>query len=1419
MPVLQFVPLFEQLCEVVQSAHDQGIVHRDIKPSNVMVIARAGRLMPKLLDFGIAKALPAGGDPSAAHERPPVPAPAPRARDGAPGLTHQGQVLGSPAYMAPEQWLDATAAGPPADQYALALLAYEVLTGSHAFTGSLEVLEDQHHHAPLPALPASLPPALHAVLARASAKRAAQRFENLAELTGAVRNALGASAGESTTASSDGAALDDATPYPGLAAYTAADHASFVGRERDVEELIQQLDRQPIVTVIGPSGSGKTSFLAAGLVPALAAGRIELIRPGSDPLGALEAVAGLRDPARRPEAGRPTPSEDDRPAAIAAALIGRAEELAGGRGAATVVLVDQAEELFTLCAEPRDRTAFADVLVQAAASPRVRVVLALRDDFLCRVEQLPAWRRLLGRAVHVLGVPRRDDLERMIAGPARRLGYSFDDPALPREIAEQVADRPGALPLVAFTVAQLWAHRDRERRRLTRSAYDEIGGVTGALVRHADRVVDGMSAPERRQVRLVFQRLINPEGARSPIGRAELESSLGGSSPSAVVDRLLAARLIVSQEDDAGDRIEVIHESLGATWPRLAAWRREDADGSRLQEQLAVAARHWNDRARPGDLLWRGDALDELRRWFDRGDRSVTPVERAFADACIASAGRRRRARIAVLALVFAVLSAGIIGLVTANRQIADQRAAAIERLGASFEERGRVALADGDDVHAMLYLAEASRLGARGPGLDLMTSHALVSLGAGLEILGHGKAGIMLLAIGETGLFTLGTDYALSRWDRSGRETEIAHGVSYAALAGDRVVAASPQGDVFALDADGRPRWRAERAVTADPSLGLTVAASVAAGLVVAYGSTATLRELDTGHLRGELAHDHGVSAAAFARDGTRLATGDLAGVVRIWDTASAAAIATCEPHAGIVRVIAFAPDGRSVVSGGNDGEVRVCDAATGATLHRLLGHSQPVVTVDITADGSAIVSGGRDGKPRLWDARTGLLVRMLEGHRGTVMSARFAPDGERLLTLSFDGTARLWARDGTALGSLQGHAGQIFAGGWDRDGRHVITTSVDGAIRRWDPARAIKVTPQRAHSGPVTDVAISRDDRWVVTAGADGRGALWDQRSLRQVCELSHGARLTAAAVAPDGGSALTTDAAGRARLWRVPGCELIAELSPARTATFGRDGGVITADDRAVTFWTASGRALGAVPLDYAPSQLILDPAGRWLFVRGETSSVLVIDTVARAACTRLVVEDRRVNAIAADVTRVAVSDGTAIRVWRLGSWAPLGALLGHKDEVDALWFAAGGRLISASSEATLVWRRDRQLAAKLADSNRTFALAESSDGTLFATTSSDGALRLWDAASNRLLLQLPGHRLPALALQLTHDGARAISGGNDGRLVVWDLARRTRTASELMQIVRCRIPLRLEGDVALPRDLDFGDPICRSPSIDD
>ncbi|HET9893205.1 MAG TPA: serine/threonine-protein kinase [Mycobacterium sp.] len=177
----QFVPLFERIAEAVHAAHALGIVHRDLKPANIMVIDTPRGLVPKLLDLGIAKLAgdaapdwPAGSGTGHSNSR----------------LTPAGFTIGSPPYMAPEQWSDPSAVGPEADLYALGVIAYEALTGHPPYdVDTPEALATLHLHAPIPRVG---DPGVDRVIARALAKRAADRWRSALDMAAALRGEIDA---------------------------------------------------------------------------------------------------------------------------------------------------------------------------------------------------------------------------------------------------------------------------------------------------------------------------------------------------------------------------------------------------------------------------------------------------------------------------------------------------------------------------------------------------------------------------------------------------------------------------------------------------------------------------------------------------------------------------------------------------------------------------------------------------------------------------------------------------------------------------------------------------------------------------------------------------------------------------------------------------------------------------------------------------------------------------------------------------------------------------------------------------------------------------------------------------------------------------------------------------------------------------
>ena len=263
-------------------------------------------------------------------------------------------------------------------------------------------------------------------------------------------------------------------------------------------------------------------------------------------------------------------------------------------------------------------------------------------------------------------------LRRALVQPALLSGYRFEDERLVDDMLRDVAQERGTLPLLAFAMARLWEHRDRERGLLTRRGYEEIGGVAGALAQHAEATLETIGAVRVPIVREIFRNLVTAAGTRAFQERDELLSAFADQRGEAeeVLDRLVEARLLTSFEapsEEGGTRhrrLEIIHESLLAAWPRLARWRDQDAEGARLRDQLRQAAQLWDERGRPIELLWSGPSFAEYLVWKARYAGRLTAREQSFGRAMEAQAGRRRiRARLgigaafAALLIVLAVVS------------------------------------------------------------------------------------------------------------------------------------------------------------------------------------------------------------------------------------------------------------------------------------------------------------------------------------------------------------------------------------------------------------------------------------------------------------------------------------------------------------------------------------------------------------------------------------------------------------------------------------------------------------------------------------------------------------------------------------------------------------------------------------------
>lgn len=607
------------LARGLAAAHRQRVLHRDLKPSNVF-LTHAGEV--KLLDFGLAELAEAG---------PP------------PGPTPKRVLVGTPRYMAPELFRGESST-PRSDLYALGLVLYELCTGKlppHARGESPEANL-------LPPLTESVPgmdPEFASLIERCLRVPPAERFASAEALCEALERL-----GQHHEPSVPGAG----NPYRGLSAFEAEHRALFFGREEDIRAVLERLRRQSLVLVAGDSGVGKSSLCRAGLLPRVAQGVLDEYRdytpltlwPGRTPLKALASALA-------PVLGVPE-AELARQWAGSPSQLGPALRAAHRESRGLLLFVDQLEELLTL-SEPAEAALFSRLLGELALpTPGVRVLLTVRGDFLTRLSALPGLGAEVERALYLLRPLTPEGLREAIAGPARSRGVTFESEALVQELLQSVAYGAGSLPLLQFTLAELWERRDAAEGRITRAALEEMGGAAGALSRHADSMLERLGPAERQAACRMLLQLVTAEGTR---GRLSEEELVGDSAEArAALRALVQGRLLYAR---ATGHYEIAHEALIENWGTLRRLREETASHRALRQRLEAASAEWERMARSEELLWRARQLEEAQVL----EASLLgPREQAFLHAS-QRALRRQRLQRTGAALLLAVLAAAAYGI------------------------------------------------------------------------------------------------------------------------------------------------------------------------------------------------------------------------------------------------------------------------------------------------------------------------------------------------------------------------------------------------------------------------------------------------------------------------------------------------------------------------------------------------------------------------------------------------------------------------------------------------------------------------------------------------------------------------------------------------------------------------------------
>ncbi|MGH2641468.1 MAG: hypothetical protein ACRDGO_07195, partial [Actinomycetota bacterium] len=1051
-------------------------------------------------------------------------------------------------------------------------------------------------------------------------------------------------------------------------------------------------------------------------------------------------------------------------------------------GSELVLVIDQFEEVFTLVEDEAARTHFLGSLEAAATDPRsrLRVVVTLRADFYDRPLLYRGFAELFKSRVEAVIPLSAEELERAISGPAKRVDVSLE-PGLVAAMLADVAEEPGALPLMEYALTELFERRDG--RTLFLEAYREIGGVSGALGRRAEELHAQLDDAGREAARQLFLRLValgeGTEDTRRRVPRAEVASlDVDQQAMAAVLDTFGASRQLSFDRDaKTGEpTIELAHEAMLTAWPRLHRWIDAAREDLRTERRVAASTREWIEADRDASFLLGGSRLEQAESWREGSKIALTPEEREYLDASRVDEDarhaheeelerrsvRRLRALVAVLgvaALVAIALTA--FALRQSGRAGRDSRTAEARELAAAS-----VANLDVDPERSILLALEAidrtrSADGTVLPESEEALHRAVIASRIVLTEKGLGGTvdwspdGVFVTEGPEnTGTIDL-RDATTGRSVRSwtGHENSDVNDVQF-----------SPDGSLLATAGDDGllKVW--------DPDTGEEIAR-------VAGTSGAVGQSFDA---------SGGLVAAAWPDDGT----------VRVAEAATGRVVRTLDRLDTFAFDTALSPDGsRLAVASADVDSVPVFDVRTGDLLLELPRHLHSVNSVSWSPDGRWIATGAGDSSVRVWDAATGTLEERLVGHAGVVSTVDWSPDSQRIVSGGSDGTARVWALEvhptrGTVevegrqvhlLAAQQTQSGMFAA--FSPDGQGVITGDVGIAtVKIWDLSVAGDAEVFNAETdylAPV-DVAYLPDGR-IVASRDRGSVAIWDVRrdAATPVTKLGPATGseepVLLIAPSPDGELiAMVRNAANVVSVWNVE--------TGTTAFDFEVREDVITAID-----WTADGRYLAVGGYDGSLHVLDADNDGRATLV-GSEPDPHIIQAVAFAP-DGLTIATASFNRQQPDTNHVSIWDRRAKKVVRELDAVGASSLAfdGPGDRLAIGFF--GGNVEIRDAATGKVERSFR--AGGVTVMNVVF----SPDGTMLATGGEDAAIRIFDthAETGAQQLVLRGHEFLVSGLDFSPDGRRLASATPDGVVRVWAL-----DLDELIRIARENVARELSGD---------------------